>query len=95
MLKIQSFNNQFLRASKCSQTARSIVLVLDKAEHGQQYWPRLQKDRVKITYLKTNFARWKDNDDDKEEGSENDPLGEMDFSNLMGSGSGGSGGPIF
>ncbi|CAG8775730.1 39026_t:CDS:2 [Gigaspora margarita] len=32
-------------ASKRSQTARSIVLVLDKAEHGQQYWPRLQKDR--------------------------------------------------
>ncbi|CAG8592514.1 22256_t:CDS:2 [Gigaspora rosea] len=26
--------------SKRSETARSIVLVLDKAEHGQQYWPR-------------------------------------------------------
>ncbi|CAG8473274.1 3014_t:CDS:2 [Scutellospora calospora] len=30
-------------ASKRSQTARSIILVLDKAEHGQKYWPRLQK----------------------------------------------------
>ncbi|CAG8534742.1 24829_t:CDS:2 [Cetraspora pellucida] len=31
-------------ASKRSQTARSIILVLDKAEHGQKYWPRLQKE---------------------------------------------------
>ncbi|CAG8852181.1 34518_t:CDS:2, partial [Gigaspora margarita] len=69
-------------ASKHSQTARSIVLVLDKAEHGQQYWPHLQKDH-------------KDNDDDKEEGGRNDPLGGIDFSNLMGSGSGSGGGPIF
>ncbi|KAF0369845.1 HSP20-like chaperone [Gigaspora margarita] len=82
-------------ASKRSQTARSIVLVLDKAEHGQQYWPRLQKDRVKITYLKTDFARWKDEDDDEEEGGGNDPLGGMDFSNLMGSGGGGGGGAGF
>ncbi|CAG8846064.1 2142_t:CDS:2, partial [Gigaspora margarita] len=82
-------------ASKHSQTARSIVLVLDKAKHGQQYWPRLQKDHVKITYLKTDFARCKDNDDDKEESGGNDPLGRMDFSNLIGSGSSGGGGPIF
>ncbi|RIB16128.1 HSP20-like chaperone [Gigaspora rosea] len=76
--------------SKRSETARSIVLVLDKAEHGQQYWPRLQKDHVKISYLKTDFARWKDEDEDDEEGG-NDPLGGMDFSNLMGSGGGGGG----
>ncbi|CAG8745321.1 26598_t:CDS:2, partial [Racocetra persica] len=32
-------------ASKRSQTARSIIIVLDKAEHGQKYWPRLQKEQ--------------------------------------------------
>ncbi|CAG8843458.1 18610_t:CDS:2, partial [Gigaspora margarita] len=78
-------------ASKHSQTAHSIVLVLDKAKHGQQYWLHLQKDRVKITYLKTDFAKCKDNDDNKEEGGGNDPLGGIDFFNLMGSASGGGG----
>ncbi|CAG8567050.1 44256_t:CDS:2, partial [Gigaspora margarita] len=64
-------------ASKCLQTARSIVFVLDKAEHGQQHWSHLQKDH-------------KNDNNNEEEGSGNDPLDKIDFYNLMGSG--GSGG---
>ncbi|CAG8458856.1 13597_t:CDS:2 [Ambispora leptoticha] len=59
-------------ASKQSQTGRSIFLVLDKAEHGQSYWPRLTKEKVKLPYLKTDFSKWKD--EDEEEGGDQDAL---------------------
>jgi len=71
--------------SKRHQTARQIVLVLDKAEHGEAYWPRLQKDKVKPRFLKTDFQKWKDENEEDEEDNAN-PVGGMDFSSLMGSG---------
>ncbi|CAG8652884.1 1311_t:CDS:2, partial [Funneliformis mosseae] len=71
--------------SKRSTTARNIFLVLDKAVPDQSYWPRLQKNKSKISFLKTDFSKWKDEDDvDEEEGGGSDPLGGMDFSSLMG-----------
>ncbi|CAG8576441.1 9840_t:CDS:2 [Paraglomus brasilianum] len=74
--------------SKRHQTARQIVLVLDKAEHDQAYWPRLQKDKVKPRFLKTDFQKWKDENDDEDDDNVN-PVGGMDFSSLMGGGMGG------
>ncbi|CAG8453100.1 794_t:CDS:2 [Diversispora eburnea] len=75
--------------SKRSQTGRNIILVLNKAENCQGYWPRLQKEKGKVTFLKTDFSKWKDEDEDDEEGGGGgDPLGGMDFSNLMGGDSG-------
>ncbi|RIA96255.1 HSP20-like chaperone [Glomus cerebriforme] len=71
--------------AKRSTTARNIFLVLEKAEQKQGYWPRLQKDKTKIPFIKTDFARWKDEDDDEDEGGP-DPMGGMDFSSLMGEG---------
>ncbi|GBB88111.1 hypothetical protein RclHR1_14620011 [Rhizophagus clarus] len=71
--------------AKRSTTARYIFLVLEKAEQKQDYWPRLQKDKSRIPFIKTDFSRWKDEDEDEDEGG-SDPIGGMDFSNLMGEG---------
>jgi hypothetical protein len=63
------------------------VLVLDKAEHDQSYWPRLLKNRVKLGYLKTDFSRWKDEDEEDDDTNEAaNSLGGMDFSSLLGGG---------
>ncbi|RHZ54197.1 hypothetical protein Glove_429g10 [Diversispora epigaea] len=78
--------------SKRSQTGRNIILVLSKAENSLGYWPRLQKEKGKVTFLKTDFSKWKDEDEEEEEGGGGgDPLGGMDFSNLMGGGDSGLG----
>ncbi|CAI2186371.1 8451_t:CDS:2 [Funneliformis geosporum] len=69
--------------SKRSTTARNIFLVLDKSVPDQSYWPRLQKEKGKVSFLKTDFSKWKDEDEEEEEGA-SDPLGGMDFSSLVG-----------
>ena len=50
--------------SKQSVSPRSIVLVLQKKESA--WWPRLTAG-AKPNFLKTDFSRWKDEDDEEEE----------------------------
>ncbi|KAI8142741.1 HSP20-like chaperone [Fennellomyces sp. T-0311] len=66
--------------SKQHLTPRNLTMIIYKKEEG--FWPRLQKDKKKPNFLKVDFARWKDEDDEEEEGPE-DPMGAMDFSSLM------------
>lgn len=42
---------------------KSLALVLRKKELGAEYWPRLTKDKVKLQYIKTDFSKWKDEDE--------------------------------
>jgi len=45
---------------------RCIKCLLPRAETGE-YWPRLTKDKQRIHWLKVDFTRWKDEDDDETE----------------------------
>ena len=56
-------------------------MVIYKKEEG--FWPRLQKDKKKPNFLKVDFARWRDEDDEEEEAGPEDPMNSMDFSSLM------------
>lgn len=47
---------------------RTFELVLVKKEEGP-YWPRLIKDKTKAHWLKSDFNKWKDEDDTDDEGS--------------------------
>ena len=38
-----------------------------KKDPEASFWPRLTKDKVKLHYLKTDFNRWKDEDDTESE----------------------------
>lgn len=73
---------------------KSLALVLRKKELGTDYWPRLTKDKVKLQYLKTDFSKWKDEDeqDDVEEEAE-EPQGPPGGGMGGMPGMGGAGGP--
>ncbi|CAG8433841.1 9604_t:CDS:2 [Ambispora gerdemannii] len=81
--ELDLYNEINPESSKRSQTGRHIFLVLDKAEHGQSYWPRLTREKIRLAFLKTDFAKWKDEDEEESGDPAQDALGGMDFSSLM------------
>ncbi|CAL5870867.1 uncharacterized protein PFLUO_LOCUS5108 [Penicillium psychrofluorescens] len=70
--------------SKVNHTDREVELVLRKKELKEEYWPRLLKTDKKMHFLKTDFDKWVDED-------EQDEAGEDDYANNFG-GMGGPGG---
>ncbi|EMR67197.1 hypothetical protein MGN70_012194 [Eutypa lata] len=76
--------------SKVHHTARNVELKLRKKELKDEYWPRLLKEAKKVQYLKTDFDKWVDEDEQNE-------APEEDLSNFGGGmggmpGMGGAGG---
>ncbi|OLN92205.1 Protein wos2 [Colletotrichum chlorophyti] len=75
--------------SKINHTAKNVELKLQKKELKEEYWPRLLKESKKVHFLKTDFDKWVDED-------EQDEAGEEDFSQFGGMGGmpgmGGAGG---
>ncbi|CDS14405.1 hypothetical protein LRAMOSA06574 [Lichtheimia ramosa] len=65
--------------SKQHLTPRNLTMIIYKKEEG--YWPRLQKGG-KLNYVKVDFSKWKDEDEEDEEENA-DPMGGMDFQSLM------------
>jgi len=70
--------------SKVNHTDRDVELVLRKKELKEEFWPRLLESKQKMHFLKTNFDKWVDED-------EQDEAGEDDYANNFG-GFGGEGG---
>jgi len=75
--------------TKKNHTDRDLELVLRKKDLNLEFWPRLLKEKGKVHFLRTNFDRWVD--EDEQEGNPDDE----DFMNKMGGmgGMGGAGGP--
>ena len=44
-------------------TSRALTAVLRKKESKSEYWPRLTKEKLKTPFIKTNFDRWVDEDE--------------------------------
>lgn len=66
-------------------------LKIYKKDLGLEYWPRLTKEKVKYQYIKTDFDKWVDEDEQDELDADNN---EMDFSGAgIGAGMGGAGMP--
>ena len=63
--------------SQTHHTARNVELKLRKKELNEEYWPRLLKDSKKVQFLKTDFDKWVDEDEQNE-------APEDDFSNFGG-----------
>lgn len=59
----------------------SYFLKIYKKDLGSEYWPRLTKEKVKYSNIKTDFDKWVDEDD-----QENAPEEAGDFGDLMGGG---------
>ncbi|KAF2631933.1 HSP20-like chaperone [Macroventuria anomochaeta] len=79
------------KESKIQHSGRDITLVLRKKELKEEFWPRLLKDKVKVHFLKTNFDKWVDEDEQDEAPADDEMMNQM---NPMG-GDGGFGGIDF
>lgn len=66
-------------ASKKNHTAKNVELKLQKKELDEAYWPRLLKDAKKVHFLRTDFDKWVDEDEQNE-------AAEDDFSQFGGMG---------
>ncbi|KAI4096918.1 MAG: hypothetical protein LQ348_003719 [Seirophora lacunosa] len=58
--------------SKTHHTSRDVLLVLRKKELKEEYWPRLLKESKKVHFLKTDFDKWVD--EDEQEGAPVDDM---------------------
>ncbi|UNI19851.1 p23 chaperone protein wos2, variant 2 [Purpureocillium takamizusanense] len=65
--------------SKINHTSKNIEIKLQKKELKEEYWPRLLKDSKKLHFLKTDFDKWVDEDEQNE-------APEEDFSQFGGMG---------
>ncbi|KAI0757383.1 HSP20-like chaperone [Daedaleopsis nitida] len=73
-------------ASSKNLTSRSLSLLLRKKELRAEYWPRLTKEKVRNAFIKTDFSKWVDEDEQDGDAA----AVEEDFD--MGGGMGGMGG---
>lgn len=65
------------KESKINHTPRDIEMVLRKKELKEEFWPRLLKDKAKVHFLKTNFDKWVDEDEQDEAPEDDDYMARM------------------
>lgn len=82
------------KESKINHSGRDVSLVLRKKELKEEYWPRLLKDSKKMHFLKTDFDKWVD-EDEQDEAPEEDYMNQMNPMGGAGGGDGGFGGIDF
>ncbi|CDO92325.1 unnamed protein product [Kluyveromyces dobzhanskii CBS 2104] len=57
---------------------RNYFLVLRKKELNSEFWPRLTKEKLKYHYIKTDFDRWVDEDEQEEAvAADNDMMSQL------------------
>jgi hypothetical protein len=52
--------------SKINHTSKNVELKLQKKELKEEYWPRLLKEQKRVHFLKTDFDKWVDEDEQNE-----------------------------
>jgi len=106
-VELEFFAEVDVEKSKAHPSSRAIEYVLRKKEAKDEFWPRLLKEAKKVQFVKTDFDKWVDEDEQEEE--EENPMagagmpemggmggmGGMDFASMMGGGAGGAGGMDF
>jgi len=76
--KLEFYKEIDAEKSKYGVLSRHIPMVIFKKEGGP-YWPRLLKDSAKMHWLKTDFDKWRDEDD-----SDIDESKDAAFEDMMG-----------
>ena len=76
--------------SKWNTKGRNIILNLAKKQPEEDYWPRLQKEKVKNNLIAIDWQKWVDEDEEPEEGKNADmdwdPSAMQDFGGMGGMG---------
>ncbi|KAH8160120.1 hypothetical protein CIB48_g8121 [Xylaria polymorpha] len=65
-LDINFFDEIDVENSKIHHTARNVEMKLRKKDLKEEYWPRLLKDAAKVQFVKTDFDKWVDEDEQNE-----------------------------
>lgn len=89
-LAIDFFKEIDTENSRQVRVGNAIKFVLRKKEKQEEYWPRITKEKVKYHYIKTDFDKWVDEDEQEEAKDEDDMLNGMggmpgmDMASMMG-----------
>ncbi|KAF3915551.1 hypothetical protein ABW21_db0204978 [Orbilia brochopaga] len=62
-VEIEFFEEIDAAESRHHHSARATECVLRKKEKKEEFWPRLTKEKVKLHWLKTDFDKWVDEDE--------------------------------
>ncbi|KAF2716336.1 HSP20-like chaperone [Polychaeton citri CBS 116435] len=81
--------------SKINHSARDVEMVLQKSKLDEAFWPRLLKDKAKVHFLKTDFDKWVDEDEQDAVPDDDDYMSRMGGMGGMGGADGGFGGIDF
>jgi len=83
-LELQFYAEIDVEESKTLHTAKDIAMILRKKDLNEEYWPRLVKEKAKAHFLRTDFEKWVDQDEQNE-------APEEDYMNNFGGGNPGMG----
>ncbi|KAG8932415.1 hypothetical protein FRC01_014141 [Tulasnella sp. 417] len=82
--KLDFYEEVVPEQSKKRISSREIALILRKKEKKLEFWPRLTKEKLKIPFIKTDFSKWVD--EDEQEGEALKPDDEFDMEGMGGMG---------
>ncbi|KAL8680709.1 MAG: hypothetical protein Q9186_003107 [Xanthomendoza sp. 1 TL-2023] len=74
-VELEFFAEIDVENSKTHHTSRDVFFVLRKKELKEEYWPRLLKESKKMHFLKTDFDKWVD--EDEQDGAPDDAMAGM------------------
>jgi len=77
--------------TKKNHTDRDVELVLRKKDLKEEFWPRLLKEKGKVHFLRTDFDKWVDEDEQDENPEDEDFMSKMGGMGGAGGGAGGNG----
>ncbi|KAL2044198.1 hypothetical protein N7G274_002903 [Stereocaulon virgatum] len=91
-VELRFYDEIDVEKSQTHHTSRDVMFKLRKKTMKEEYWPRLLKDTKKMHFLKTDFDKWVD--EDEQDAAPDDDMGGMDGMGGMGGmpGMGGDGG---
>ncbi|KAF5392503.1 hypothetical protein D9757_002137 [Collybiopsis confluens] len=86
-----SFEIEFYKEVNATEStkrlnSRSLYLVLRKKDLQEEYWPRLTKEKVKNSHIKTDFSKWVDEDEQDGEPAAAEEEGMMGMGDMGGMG---------
>ena len=63
-----AFDMEFFAAivkadSAWNTKGRNVIVTLSKKEQEEEYWPRLQKEKVKNSRIQVDWSKWVDEDE--------------------------------
>lgn len=74
-VKLDFYDEINVDETKINHSEKNLELVLRKKQLKEEYWPRLTKDNKKFHFLKTDFDKWVD--EDEQETIPEDDIGGM------------------